>query len=245
MAAVTIWNPDGSQAEMSGNGTRIAARWLAERTGETTVHLGSASERSSRGCSGETRSSRSSARYVVGARERGRRLRRDHARRRRQPARRRRSATRPSCRRSAQRSSRIRAFRSERTCRSRASTRRARSRARVWERGVGETSASGTSAIAVAAATHGEGDVVVHFPAATSTCGSPRDARTSAARPRPWTNRHRLARRRARAPGTLSSRWAGSGMGPALRARPPSLGHPDAVEERRVASEQQLGPLRR
>jgi diaminopimelate epimerase len=36
--------------------------------------------------------------------------------------------------------------------------------ARVWERGVGETSASGTSAVAVAAATHGEGDVVVSFP---------------------------------------------------------------------------------
>jgi diaminopimelate epimerase len=36
--------------------------------------------------------------------------------------------------------------------------------ARVWERGVGETEASGTSAVAVAAATHREGDVVVHFP---------------------------------------------------------------------------------
>ena len=36
--------------------------------------------------------------------------------------------------------------------------------ARVWERGVGETLSSGTSAVAVAAATHGEGDVVVHFP---------------------------------------------------------------------------------
>lgn len=36
--------------------------------------------------------------------------------------------------------------------------------ARVWERGVGETSASGTSAVAVAAATHGEGVVVVSFP---------------------------------------------------------------------------------
>jgi len=36
--------------------------------------------------------------------------------------------------------------------------------ARVWERGVGETSASGTSAIAVAAATHGHGEVVVSFP---------------------------------------------------------------------------------
>ncbi|HEX6953042.1 MAG TPA: diaminopimelate epimerase [Gaiellaceae bacterium] len=35
--------------------------------------------------------------------------------------------------------------------------------ARVWERGVGETTASGTSAVAVAAATHGDGDVLVHF----------------------------------------------------------------------------------
>jgi diaminopimelate epimerase len=37
-------------------------------------------------------------------------------------------------------------------------------RARVWERGVGETSSSGTGAVAVAAATYGEGEVVVSFP---------------------------------------------------------------------------------
>jgi diaminopimelate epimerase len=36
--------------------------------------------------------------------------------------------------------------------------------ARVWERGVGETTASGSSAVAVAAATHGDGNVLVHFP---------------------------------------------------------------------------------
>jgi diaminopimelate epimerase len=36
--------------------------------------------------------------------------------------------------------------------------------ARVWERGVGETAASGTSAVAVAAATHGDREVLVHFP---------------------------------------------------------------------------------
>ncbi len=36
--------------------------------------------------------------------------------------------------------------------------------ARVWERGVGETTASGTGAVAIAAATHAEGDVLVHFP---------------------------------------------------------------------------------
>ena len=34
---ITIWNPDGSRAEMSGNGTRIAACWLAERTGARQV----------------------------------------------------------------------------------------------------------------------------------------------------------------------------------------------------------------
>jgi diaminopimelate epimerase len=34
---ITIWNPDGTVAEMSGNGTRIAARWLAVRTGARQV----------------------------------------------------------------------------------------------------------------------------------------------------------------------------------------------------------------
>jgi diaminopimelate epimerase len=39
---VAIWNPDGSLAELSGNGTRIAARWLAERSGAgvVTVRVG-------------------------------------------------------------------------------------------------------------------------------------------------------------------------------------------------------------
>jgi len=34
---VAIWNPDGSQAELSGNGTRIAAAWLMARTGAPAV----------------------------------------------------------------------------------------------------------------------------------------------------------------------------------------------------------------
>jgi diaminopimelate epimerase len=34
---IAIWNPDGSRAEMSGNGTRIAATWLAEQTGAASV----------------------------------------------------------------------------------------------------------------------------------------------------------------------------------------------------------------
>jgi diaminopimelate epimerase len=39
MADVTIWNPDGSRAEMSGNGTRMVARWLAERAGLDAVRV--------------------------------------------------------------------------------------------------------------------------------------------------------------------------------------------------------------
>ena len=38
-AEVVIWNPDGSVAELSGNGTRIAARWLARRSGMRAVTI--------------------------------------------------------------------------------------------------------------------------------------------------------------------------------------------------------------
>src|SRR2546428_12897347 len=38
-AEIAIWNPDGSRAELSGNGTRIAARWLADRTGAGEVRI--------------------------------------------------------------------------------------------------------------------------------------------------------------------------------------------------------------
>jgi diaminopimelate epimerase len=38
-ADVVIWNPDGSVAELSGNGTRIAARWLARRGGCDDVRI--------------------------------------------------------------------------------------------------------------------------------------------------------------------------------------------------------------
>lgn len=38
-AEIVIWNPDGSTAELSGNGTRIAARWLARRAGVDEVRV--------------------------------------------------------------------------------------------------------------------------------------------------------------------------------------------------------------
>jgi len=38
-AEVRIWNPDGSTAELSGNGARIVAAWLARRSGSEQVSL--------------------------------------------------------------------------------------------------------------------------------------------------------------------------------------------------------------
>jgi diaminopimelate epimerase len=39
LAEVKVWNPDGSTAEMSGNGARIAAAWLARKSGTHRVTL--------------------------------------------------------------------------------------------------------------------------------------------------------------------------------------------------------------
>ncbi len=65
-ADVVIWNPDGSTAELSGNGTRIAARWLADRDGS----------RRSPHSSGDSRDRRASqeqrSRAGVGGRDRRR-----------------------------------------------------------------------------------------------------------------------------------------------------------------------------
>jgi len=36
---VTVWNPDGSTAEMSGNGARIAAAWYARESGSPQVRF--------------------------------------------------------------------------------------------------------------------------------------------------------------------------------------------------------------
>jgi diaminopimelate epimerase len=38
-AEARIWNPDGSLAELSGNGVRIAARWLARRNTRADVRI--------------------------------------------------------------------------------------------------------------------------------------------------------------------------------------------------------------
>jgi len=41
-AEIAIWNPDGSSAEMSGNGSRIAAAWLLRELGAGAVEVATA-----------------------------------------------------------------------------------------------------------------------------------------------------------------------------------------------------------
>ena len=161
-AEIVIWNQDGSTAEMSGNGTRIAAAWLVERSGadEVRIHVG-LREVVAR-VLGEGQIEQDLGAVELLARERiagfdvavvsvgnphavvlgdpedipliGPLL-----------------ETHP---RFPERTN-VQVARIDRP---------GQVTARVWERGVGETASSGTSAVAVAAATQGEGNVVVTFP---------------------------------------------------------------------------------
>ena len=161
-ADVVIWNRDGTTAEMSGNATRIAARWLLERSGAQRVRI--------RAGDREVASVLRADGLVeqdVGPVDVGERMTLDgvelvpvsvgnpHAVVDDDPA----AITRvgpllvghayfPG-------GTNVEVARVERA---------GEVAARVWERGVGETSASGTGAVAVAAATHAEGDVRVRFP---------------------------------------------------------------------------------
>ncbi len=159
---IAIWNPDGSLAELSGNGTRIAAAWLAAESGEAEIdvivgdrvvhtrlledglleqELGDVMvgpEETVDGVSFVPVSVGNPHAVVLGDPARivdlGPLLE-THAR---FPDR-----------------TNVQVARIEAP---------GEVTARVWERGVGETLSSGTSAVAVAAGTHGEGDVLVHFP---------------------------------------------------------------------------------
>lgn len=159
---VAIWNPDGSRAELSGNGTRIAAAWLAARSGAARIDvvvgdrtvttrildggvieqdLGDVVVEDSEiidGLSVMAVSVGNPHAVVLGdpgsIGDIGPRLEIHE----RFPNR-----------------TNVQVVRIDGP---------GEVTARVWERGVGETASSGTSAVAVAAATHGEGDVLVHFP---------------------------------------------------------------------------------
>jgi len=159
---IVIWNPDGSQAELSGNGTRIAAAWLAERSGarRITVRVGEREVVATVLESGEIEQDLGEVRVgppevvdgiafvrvsvgnphavVIGDPDEIQRIGPLLETHPRFPDR-----------------TNVQVVRIEAL---------GEVTARVWERGVGETSSSGTSAVAVAAATHDDGDVVVHFP---------------------------------------------------------------------------------
>ena len=159
---IGILNPDGSRAEMSGNGTRIAAAWLMSRTGSTTarVHVGEMTVAVRRIDAGLFESELGSVEVgapelVDGVELTPVSVGNPHAVVVGDPS------------RIAELGPRLEAhprFPERTNVQVARVDRPGEVTARVWERGVGETAASGTSAVAVAAATHGEGDVVVHFP---------------------------------------------------------------------------------
>ena len=161
-ADARIWNPDGSLAELSGNATRIAARWLAARTGAETVTI-RVGERPvvARMLDGDDVEQDIGA-VRVGVTEEVDGIRftpvdvgNPHAVVEGDPD------DLPDIGPRLETHSRFPQRTNVQVARI---DRPGHVIARVWERGVGETQASGTGAVAVAAATHGEGEVVVSFP---------------------------------------------------------------------------------
>ena len=161
-AVIVIWNPDGSRAEMSGNGTRIAAAWLSERSGVDAVRIrvGARTVGARRLADGRIEQELGEVtvlpRETVGGLEvTPVSVGNPHAVVVGDPE----SITRVGP-----------LLETHPRFPERTNVQVARVdapgnlTARVWERGVGETQSSGTSAVAVAAATHGEGEVIVSFP---------------------------------------------------------------------------------
>ena len=159
---IAIVNPDGSRAEMSGNGTRIAAAWHMALTGSTSarVHVGPRSITVRRTGDGLYESELGpvevgATEVVDGVELTPVTVGNPHAVVVDDPSRIGELGPRLEGHPRFPERTNVQVVRVERP---------GEVTARVWERGVGETSASGTSAVAVAAATHGEGEVVVRFP---------------------------------------------------------------------------------
>jgi diaminopimelate epimerase len=161
-AEIVIWNPDGSTAELSGNGTRIVAGWLADRieADEVTVRVGGRDVVARILPSGEIE--QDVGKVEVYERERVAGLQvipvsvgNPHAVVVGDPD------DLPLIGPLLETHPRFPDRTNVQVAR--VDTPGAVT-ARVWERGVGETRSSGTSAVAVAAATHDEGEVVVSFP---------------------------------------------------------------------------------
>lgn len=160
-AEIAIWNPDGSRAEMSGNGTRIAARWLAEHSGDGEVRIRVRERLTSARVSGELVEQELGP-VEVGTPEQLEGIEfvpvsvgNPHAVVRGDPAEIRRVGPLLETHTRFPERTNVQVARVEAP---------GRIAARIWERGVGETSSSGTSAVAVAAALSGEGETDVSFP---------------------------------------------------------------------------------
>lgn len=161
-AEIVIWNPDGSTAEMSGNGTRIAARWLAERTGakEVRIRVGAREVVALMREGGEVEQEMGEVEVYERERVAGLDVTpvsvgNPHAVVLGDPD------DLPLIGPLLETHPRFPNRTNVQVVRVDAP---GAVTARVWERGVGETLSSGTSAVAVAAATHGRGKVVVRFP---------------------------------------------------------------------------------
>jgi diaminopimelate epimerase len=159
---IGIVNPDGSRAEMSGNGTRIAAAWHMTRTGSTSarVHVGPRTVTVRQTNDGLYESELGDievgkTEVVDGVELTPVTVGNPHAVVVGEPSRIGELGPRLEGHPRFPERTNVQIVRVERP---------GEVTARVWERGVGETAASGTSAVAVAAATHPEGEVVVHFP---------------------------------------------------------------------------------
>ena len=159
---VGIVNPDGSHAEMSGNGTRIAAAWLMSRTGsaQARVHVGPRTVEVRRTEDGLYESELGpvevgAAEVVDGIELTPVSVGNPHAVVVGDPDSIGDIGPRLESNPRFPEQTNVQVVRVDRP---------GEVTARVWERGVGETPASGTGAVAVAAATHGDGEVVVHFP---------------------------------------------------------------------------------
>jgi diaminopimelate epimerase len=163
-AEIAVWNPDGSRAELSGNGTRIAARWLAERVSADEVRIRVGDRVTTARLAGDLVEQELGG-VEVGPPEEVEGVRfvpvsvgNPHAVVQGEPA------EIGSIGPLLERHSRFPAGTNVQVARVAGPGRVA---ARVWERGVGETQSSGTSAVAVAAATQGEGETEVIFPGGT------------------------------------------------------------------------------
>jgi len=159
---IAIWNPDGSQAELSGNGTRIAAAWLAARSGSERIEVVVGERTVVTRMLGDGTVEQEMGEVLVGQAEtidglsvRAVSVGNPHAVVLGDPD----TITEvgPYLETHARFPDRtnVQVARVDGP---------GEVTARVWERGVGETASSGTSAVAVAAATHEAGDVLVHFP---------------------------------------------------------------------------------